>query len=85
MRHYDFILSNIFVQIDRWMSITSFGEPFYLVEVLAFILKYLKQLLIRQFERTVAKAIEPADIHWVISVPEIKLSRLIREAANLVS
>ena len=69
--------------IDREMSITSFGEPFYLVEVLAFILKSLKQPLMRRL-RAVCAAVIPADIHWVITVPE-ELNRLIREAAGLVS
>ena len=78
-------LEQHFVQnVDREMSITSNGEPFYLVEVLAFVLKYLKQVLIQKLEITVAEAIVIADIHWVIAVP-VKLNHLIREAASLVS
>ena len=78
-------LEQHFVQdVGREMSITSFGEPFYLVEVLAFILKHFKQLLMRQLERKADEAVILADIHWVITVPE-ELSRLIREAASLVS
>ena len=66
------------------MSITSFGEPFYLVEVLAFILKYLKQMLMKRLDAIAAEAISPADIHWVITVP-VEWNRLLREAASLVS
>ena len=78
-------LEQNFVQnVDREMSITSFGEPFYLVEVLAFILKHLKQELIWQDERTFARAGVLSDVHWVITVP-VELNQLIREAAGLVS
>ena len=75
-------LEQHFVQnVDREMSITSFEEPFYLVEVLAFFLKYLKQLLMRQLQLYV----DAADIHhWVIIVP-VGFNKLIREAVSLVS
>lgn len=84
-RHCMIYLEQHFVQnIDREMFIlTSFGESFYLVEVLAFILKSLKQPLMKQL-CAVCAAVIPADIHWVITVPE-ELNQLIREAAGLVS
>ena len=77
----------MFVQnVDREMPITSFEEPFYLVEVLALILKYLKQLLMRRLDIIFAdhEAIMPADIHWVITVP-VEWNQLVRESACLVS
>ena len=79
-------LEQHFVQnVDREMSINSFEEPFYLVEVLAFFLKYLKQCLMGKFELDVPQErIVVADIHWVIIVP-VELKQLIREAASLVS
>ena len=74
-------LEQHFVQnVNREMSITSFEEPFYLVEVLAFFLKYFEQILMRQLYKVNATHIH----HWVIIVP-VEFNKLIREAAGLVS
>ena len=78
-------LEQHFVQnVDQETCISSLEGPFYLVEVLAFFLKHLKQLLMRQLGTVSKEAIISADIHWVIAVP-VGLSQLVQEAACLVS
>ena len=74
--------------IDRQSIVLSFsGEKFYLVEVIAFILKYLKDQLIDHLSRTV-KPLKTTDFDWVITVPAIwdaRGKRMMREAVYLVS
>ena len=74
--------------IDRQSIVLSFsGEKFYLVEVIAFILKYLKDQLIDHLSRS-AKPLKTTDFDWVITVPAIwdaRGKRMMREAAYLVS
>ena len=57
------------------------------MEVIAFILKYLKDQLIDHLSRT-AKPLKTTDFDWVITVPAIwdaRGKRMMREAAYLVS
>ncbi|XP_011406945.1 PREDICTED: heat shock 70 kDa protein 12A-like [Amphimedon queenslandica] len=72
--------------VDRDTVVESFsGDKFYLVEVIAFILKYLKDLLINHFSCTV-KPLKTTDFDWVITVPAIwdaRGKRMMREAAYL--
>ncbi|XP_011410276.1 PREDICTED: heat shock 70 kDa protein 12A-like [Amphimedon queenslandica] len=63
------------------------GEQYYLVEVIAFILKYMKDLLIDHLSRTV-RPLKTTDFDWVITVPAIwdaRGKRMMREAAYLAS
>ena len=63
------------------------GKSFYLMEVIAFILKYLKDKVVDHLSRTV-KPLQAHDFDWVITVPAIWRSRgrhMMREAAYLVS
>ena len=73
--------------INRQTLVESFsGENFYLVAVIAFILKYLKDLLIDHFSRLVTP-LKTTDFDWVITVPAIwdaHGKRMMREAAYLV-
>ena len=58
-----------------------------MVEVIAFILQYLKNELIDHLSRR-AKPLKTTDFDWVITVPAIwdaRGKRLMREAAYLVS
>ncbi|XP_011406944.1 PREDICTED: heat shock 70 kDa protein 12A-like [Amphimedon queenslandica] len=72
--------------VDRNMLVESFsGEKFYLVEVIAFILKYLKNELMKKFSET-ARPLKTTDFDWVITVPAIwnaRGKRMMREAAYL--
>ena len=61
-------------------------EKFYLVEVIAFILKYLGDTLIDHLSQTI-KPLKTTDFDWVITVPSIwdaRGKRMMREAAYLV-
>ena len=63
------------------------GEMFYFVEVAAFVLKHLKELLIRHLTALLGYAVKPEDIQWAIAVPALwthKEKQLVREAACLV-
>ena len=63
------------------------GEKFYLVEVVAFVLKHLKEVLIQRLTAQLGYDVHPADIQWAITVPTIwtyKEKQLMREAACLV-
>ena len=68
------------------MQIASLcGKSYYLVEVIAFVLSYLKAKFVGHLSRCGASA---DDFHWVITVPAIwKASgkQLMREAAYMVS
>ncbi|XP_011407518.1 PREDICTED: heat shock 70 kDa protein 12A-like [Amphimedon queenslandica] len=72
--------------VDRDTVVESFsGEKFYLVEVIAFILQHLKDLLMDHFSRT-AWPLKTTDFDWVITVPAIwdaRGKRMMREAAYL--
>ena len=62
------------------------GEQYYLVEVIAFVLKHMKQHL-KDKLRIVAPLLSTADIHWVITVPAIWKQdgkQMMREAAYRV-
>lgn len=73
--------------VSRETSIFSlFGGEFYLVEVIAFVLKHLKILLVKDLERLKAN-INLANVHWVLTVPAIwkqEGKQMMREAAHLV-
>ena len=63
------------------------GGMFYLVEVVSFILKHLKETLIDHLSRT-KMPLQADDFDWVITVPAIwdaRGKRMMREAAYLVS
>ena len=62
------------------------GEIFYLVEVIAFILKHLKEQLEENLARTPTPLIA-TDFEWVITVPAIWKARgksMMREAGYMV-
>ena len=70
-------------------SVESFcGQKFYLVEVIAFVLKKLKNILLKQFDQEPAAVhVDWQNIHWVVTVPATwtqKEKNLMREAAYLV-
>ena len=69
------------------MPINDFhGNSYYLMEVIAIMLKYLKDQLIDHLSRTV-KPLKASQFEWVITVPAIWRSRgrhMMREAAYLV-
>ena len=65
---------------------SSDGSEFYLVEVIAFVLKYLKCRLEDHLSIT-QNPIKSADFDWVITVPAIwkaRGKRMMREAAYMV-
>ena len=62
------------------------GKEYYLVEVIAYILKYLKDELIRKLKRAELN-LEATDFDWVITVPAIWRNRgkqMMREAGYKV-
>ena len=73
--------------VDRQTLIESFsGGKYYLVEVIAFILQHLKDLLIGYLSCT-ARPLKTTDFDWVITLPAIwdaRGKRMMREAAYLV-
>ena len=63
------------------------GEQYYLVEVIAYVLKHLKHCLRDKLSRA-APQLTTADIHWVITVPAIWKQdgkQMMREAAYKVT
>ena len=65
----------------------SNGTSYYMVEVIAFILGYLKQQLVKHLSRTV-NPLEAKEFEWVVTVPAIwraRGKRMMREAAYLVT
>ena len=65
---------------------SSDGREFHLVEVIAFVLKYLKCQLEHHLQKTV-NPLKGADFDWVITVPAIwkaRGKRMMREAAYMV-
>ena len=65
---------------------SSDGREFYLVEVIAFVLKYLKCQLEDHFQKTIIP-LKGTDFDWVITVPVIwkaRGKRMMREAAYMV-
>ncbi|XP_011402427.1 PREDICTED: heat shock 70 kDa protein 12A-like [Amphimedon queenslandica] len=72
--------------VDRQTLVESFsGEKFYLIEVIAFILQYLKDQLIDHLSRS-AIPLKTTDFDWVITVPAIWDARgkgMMREAAYM--
>ena len=69
------------------MPIKDFhGNSYYLMEVIAIMLKYFKDQLIDHLSRTV-KPLKASQFEWVITVPEIWRSlghHMMKEAAYLV-
>ena len=64
------------------------GRKFYAVEVIALVLKYLKEKLLNELTCAVHAPIKASNFQWVITVPAIWKSRgkqMMREAAYLVS
>ncbi|XP_019856531.1 PREDICTED: heat shock 70 kDa protein 12A-like [Amphimedon queenslandica] len=72
--------------VDRQTLVESFsGEKFYLVEVIAFILQYLKDRLVDELSRSFV-SLKTTDFDWVITVPAIwdaRGKRMMREAAYM--
>ena len=65
---------------------SSTGQKFYLLEIIALILKYLKDSLIEHLSLGF-KRLKTTDFDWVITVPAIwdaRGKRMMREAAYLV-
>ena len=68
------------------MEVASDGKQYYLIEIIAFILKYLRDKLIGHLSRTIM-ALKTTDFDWVITVPAIWDARgkgMMREAAYMV-
>ena len=62
------------------------GEQYYLVEVIAFVLKHLKSKMADELSR-VAPKLKTYEMHWVITVPAIWKpdgKQIMREAAYMV-
>ena len=62
------------------------GDEYYLVEAIAFILKFIKSYILDNLSRTIS-LLKATDFDWVITVPTIWDSRrksMMREAAYLV-
>ncbi|XP_011404041.1 PREDICTED: heat shock 70 kDa protein 12A-like [Amphimedon queenslandica] len=72
--------------IKREAHVTSYtGEHFYLIEVIAFILKHLAETLEKSLDRGSVK-LKKNDFDWVITVPaiwDVQSKRMMREAAFL--
>ena len=73
--------------INREMTVKAMnGKEYYLVEVIAHVLKYLKDALIKKMERSNWK-LEATAFDWVITVPAIWRARgkqMMREAGYKV-
>ena len=73
--------------VNRNMIITSMdGRKFYLVEVIAFVLKYLKHKL-QEHLSNMQQPLKSDKFDWVITVPAIwkaRGKRMMREAAYMV-
>ena len=71
--------------MNRTTTVTSFtGGSYYLIEVIAFIIKHLKEKLLVDQLKEVYKS---TDFDWVITVPAIwkaRAKRMMREAAYMV-
>ena len=82
-----FIITNVFSNqtIDRTTKVSSFtGGSYYLIEVIAFIIKRLKEMLLDELKGDY----KSTDFDWVITVPAIwkaRARRMMREAAYIVS
>ena len=73
--------------VNRNMTITSMdGKKFYLLEVIAFVLKYLKHKL-QEHLSNMQQPLKSDEFDWVITVPAIwkaRGKRMMREAAYMV-
>ena len=80
---FNFILQNV----HRNMTTTSLdGKKFYLVEVIAFVLKHFKCQLEDHLAR-IQQPLKSDEFDWVITVPAIwkaRGKRMMREAAYMV-
>ena len=80
-------VSSTLQSIDREMKVKAKnGKEYYLVEVIAHILKYLKNELIRKLNAS-GLELEATDFDWVITVPAIWRARgkqMMREAGYKV-
>ena len=78
----------IIQKLDRQTIVESFtGEKYYLVEVIAFLLKHLRDILIDYISRSTVPFMT-TDLEWVITVPALWNAQgksMMREAAYLVS
>ena len=64
------------------------GESYYLVEVVAFILRYLKDQLLAHLHVSRGAQFSSTDFEWVIAIPAIwnaEAKQMMREAAYMVS
>ena len=83
----DVIIMILLIQeVNREMQIKSFdGKSYYLVEVIAFFLQYLKSKFVSHLSRSRTPT---ENFDWVITVPAIWRAsgkQMMREAAYLVS
>ena len=65
---------------------SSESNDWYLIEVIAFILRYLKNELIKRLSMA-GISLKSEDFHWVITVPaiwQVKGKQMMREAGHLV-
>ena len=79
----------VYIQdVHREMTIQAQnGTQWYLIEVIAFIMRHLKELLEERLSRTF-HPLKATNFNWVIAVPAIWQARgrgMIREAAYMVS
>lgn len=66
----------------------SAGNEYYLVEVIAFVLKHLKEQFVERLGMMAGDPLKTTDFEWVITVPAIWQAggkQMMREAAYLVS
>ena len=81
------MLNFIHQNVHRNMTTTSLdGKKFYLVEVIAFVLKYLKHKL-EEHLSNMQQPLKSDEFDWVITVPAIwkaRGKRMMREAAYMV-
>ena len=79
---------HILQAVNREMKVKAKnGTEYYLVEVIAHILKYLKDELIKKLKRA-EYPLEATDFDWVVTVPAIWRARgkqMMREAGYKVS
>ena len=82
---YIFSISMQYINREKTVKAKN-GKEYYLVEVIAHILKYLKDELIRKLNRADME-LEATDFDWVITVPAIWRARgkqMMREAGYKV-
>ena len=84
----EIIRSNLFQEVNREMKVKALnGKEFFLVDVIAQILKYLKNEFIIQHLQRGGHHFSASDFDWVVTVPAIWKARgkqMMREAGYKV-